>query len=71
LFFSLTGFEQPAILSRFGQDLNPNCILLFTFGTKHGEAWGMNRGENLFHAFLDPELFESLLRKHYFEVFKT
>jgi cyclopropane fatty-acyl-phospholipid synthase-like methyltransferase len=69
-FFHLPASDQPAMFQRFEEHLNPNGILLFTSGTEHGEAWGMNGGENLFHSSLDSQEYESLLQKHYFLVIK-
>jgi cyclopropane fatty-acyl-phospholipid synthase-like methyltransferase len=69
-FFHLQASDQPAMFQRFKEHLNPNGILLFTSGTEHGEAWGMNGGENLFHDSLDSHEYESLLQKHYFLVIK-
>jgi len=67
-FFHLPAADQPAMFGIFAKHLNPNGILLFTSGTGHGEAWGMNGGENLFHASLDPEEYRDFLNKHGFKV---
>lgn len=69
-FFHLPASDQPDMFQRFEEHLNPNGILLFTSGTEHGEAWGMNGGENLFHASLDTKEYENLLKKHHFEILK-
>ncbi len=69
-FFHLPAVDQPAMFKLFAEHLNPNGILLFTSGPAHGEAWGMNGGENLFHASLDSEEYEYLLGKHHFKVLK-
>ena len=69
-FFHLQASEQPGMFQRFEEHLNPNGILLFTSGTEHREAWGMNGGENLFHGSLDSHEYESLLQKHYFLIVK-
>lgn len=68
--FHLPASDQPGMFERFEQHLNLNGILVFTSGTTHGEAWGMNGGENLFHASLDSQAYESLLNKHHFQVLK-
>ena len=68
--FHLPVSDQPGMFQRFAQHLNPDGILLFTSGTQHGEVWGMNGGENLFHASLDPVEYEDLLKKHNFQVLK-
>jgi len=69
-FFHLPAADQPAMFERFAEHLNPNGILLFTSGTENGEAWGMNGGENLFHASLSAKEYEDLLNKHNFKVLK-
>jgi cyclopropane fatty-acyl-phospholipid synthase-like methyltransferase len=67
-FFHLPATDQPAMFKLFEEHLNPEGILLFTSGPKNGEAWGMNGGENLFHASLDQNEYEDLLSKHNFKV---
>ena len=69
-FFHLSTADQPAMFQIFEKHLNRNGILLFTSGPEHGEAWGINGGENLFHASLDPEEYKRLLRDHHFKVLK-
>ncbi|EHQ30540.1 class I SAM-dependent methyltransferase [Mucilaginibacter paludis] len=69
-FFHLPAADQPAMFALFAQHLNPDGILLFTSGTEHGEAWGLNGGENLYHASLDSAAYESVLKKHHFRVLK-
>ncbi|HEY0246293.1 MAG TPA: class I SAM-dependent methyltransferase [Mucilaginibacter sp.] len=69
-FFHLPDYDQPAMFERFEQNLNPGGILVFTSGPQHGDAWGMNGGENLFHSSLDPEEYEQLLKKHNFKTLK-
>jgi len=67
-FFHLEAIDQPAMFKLFEEHLGCNGILLFTSGPKNGEAWGMNGGENLFHASLDQAEYEGLLSKHNFKV---
>ncbi|MDB5157546.1 MAG: SAM-dependent methyltransferase [Mucilaginibacter sp.] len=67
-FFHLSADDQPAMFALFEQHLNVNGLLLFTSGTEHGEAWGINGGENLFHASLDTAEYETLLKKYHFKV---
>lgn len=67
-FFHLPAIDQPKMFELFEKHLNPNGILLFTSGTEKGEAWGMNGGENLFHASLATSDYESLLTKHHFKI---
>lgn len=69
-FFHLPASDQPAMFGIFAKHLNPGGILLFTSGPQHGEAWGMNGGENLFHASLAPEEYRDILHKHGFKVLK-
>ena len=69
-FFHLPASDQPGMFEVFEKHINPNGILLFTSGPAHGEAWGMNGGENLFHASLAPDEYEALLQKHHFNVLK-
>ena len=54
----------------FEKHLNDNGILIFTSGTELGEAWGMNGGENLFHASLSTHEYTQLLNKHHFKILK-
>jgi cyclopropane fatty-acyl-phospholipid synthase-like methyltransferase len=67
-FFHLPADEQPKMFEIFESHLIPKGILLFTSGTERGEAWGMNSGENLFHASLDTNEYHELLKQHHFEV---
>lgn len=69
-FFHLQTVDQPAMFEIFKKHLKPKGILLFTSGTEHGEAWGMNGGENLFHASLSTEAYAALLEKQGFKVLK-
>lgn len=67
-FFHLPSEDQPAVFNIFREHLNPRGLLLFTSGTTAGEAWGINGGENLFHASLDTAEYQSLLEAHHFRV---
>jgi len=67
-FFHLPATDQPEMFAVFQKHLKPNGILLFTSGTANGEAWGMNGGENLFHASLDTEEYAQILKEFQFEV---
>lgn len=69
-FFHLPAEDQPAMFAIFEGHLNPGGVLIFTSGTEHGEAWGMNGGENLFHASLDQQAYQDLLAKHHFQILK-
>ena len=70
-FFHLPAADQPAMFKLFEEHLNCNGILLFTSGPEKGEAWGMNGGENLFHASLDQKEYKGLLSKHNFKVLNS
>ncbi len=67
-FFHLPAADQPAMFGIFEQHLNPGGILMFTSGTEQGEAWGVNGGENMYHASLNTDEYEQLLLKHNFSV---
>ncbi|MEJ5961826.1 class I SAM-dependent DNA methyltransferase [Pedobacter immunditicola] len=67
-FFHLPAEDQPAMFQIFKDHLRENGVLLFTSGKEHGEAWGMNGGENLFHASLNKDQYRSLLEGHGFRV---
>jgi cyclopropane fatty-acyl-phospholipid synthase-like methyltransferase len=67
-FFHLPAEDQPSMFPVFRNHLNPGGVLLFTSGTEHGEAWGMNGGENLFHGSLDTAEYRSLLETHGFRI---
>ncbi|PJJ83438.1 class I SAM-dependent DNA methyltransferase [Mucilaginibacter auburnensis] len=67
-FFHLPAADQPAMFGIFEQHLNPGGILMFTSGTEQGEAWGVNGGENMYHASLDTAEYEQLLSNHNFDV---
>lgn len=69
-FFHLPAEDQPAMFEVFSKHLKPNGILLFTSGTEHGEVWGMNGGENLFHASLSTGAYQELLERYNFKVMK-
>lgn len=66
--FHLPAPDQQKMFESFANYLLPEGILLFTSGTERGEAWGMNGGENLFHASLDTDEYRELLNKHQFEI---
>jgi cyclopropane fatty-acyl-phospholipid synthase-like methyltransferase len=69
-FFHLPAADQPDMFNIFRRHLNPNGILLFTSGTERGEVWGMNGGENLFHASLATAEYQTLMQLTQFEVLK-
>lgn len=67
-FFHLPAAHQPAMFGIFAKHLKPGGLLMFTSGTEHGEAWGINGGENLYHASLNTTEYEQLLHAHNFSV---
>lgn len=67
-FFHLPTADQPKMFEIFESHIKPKGILLFTSGSERGEAWGINGGENLFHASLNTDEYQQLLKKHNFEV---
>lgn len=67
-FLHLPAEDQPKMFEIFANHLLPNGIILFTSGTKRGEAWGINGGENLFHASLDTDEYHNLLVKNQFKI---
>ncbi len=67
-FFHLPAADQPGMFGIFSRHLKPNGVLLFTSGADRGEVWGLNNGENLFHASLGTDEYLSLLKSHHFEV---
>jgi ubiquinone/menaquinone biosynthesis C-methylase UbiE len=67
-FFHLPIEDQPSMFGIFQRHLNLNGILLFTSGKERGEAWGINGGENLFHASLDAQQYRLLLESQGFRV---
>ena len=69
-FFHLPADDQPDMFAIFKHHLKPGGILLFTSGTERGEVWGVNGGENLFHASLDTAEYQTLLQANQFEVLR-
>jgi ubiquinone/menaquinone biosynthesis C-methylase UbiE len=67
-FFHLPFADQPAMFPLFRKHLKNGGVLLFTSGKEQGEAWGMNGGENLFHASLDTARYRELLETNGFTV---
>ncbi len=69
-FFHLPAKDQPLMFDVFRNHLNTDGILLFTSGTEHGEAWGINGGEQLYHASLSSKAYRRLLEEHEFKILK-
>ncbi|WP_316804827.1 class I SAM-dependent methyltransferase [Pedobacter nototheniae] len=70
-FFHLPADDQRAMFDVFKNNINPKGLLLFTSGTALGEAWGINGGENLFHASLDAREYKALLEQNKFVVLEA
>jgi SAM-dependent methyltransferase len=69
-FFHLPADDQSNMFTVFKRHVKANGILLFTSGTERGEVWGMNGGENLFHASLATAEYQDLLQANQFEVIR-
>jgi len=67
-FFHLPPEDQRGMFDIFKKHLNPNGVLLFTSDKTSGEAWGMNGGENLYHASLDKDEYRLQLESNGFRV---
>ncbi len=67
-FFHLSQEEQVLMFPVFTKHLHHGGVLLFTSGSEAGEAWGMNGGENLYHASLDAEQYREQLLSNGFTV---
>ena len=67
-FFHLPADDQPGMFSIFKDHLTNKGILLFTSGNEDGEAWGINGGEDIYHASLSTERYQELLKEHGFKV---
>jgi len=66
--FHLPAEDQRLLFKRIQDHAHPNALLLFTSGPEHGEAWGENGGEVLYHASLSQEEYKSLLQTHGFKL---
>lgn len=66
--FHLPTDDQINLIPSLAQNLNPGGVLMFTSGTTHGEVWGNNNGEELYHASLSTQEYHALLEKNGFEV---
>lgn len=67
-FFHLCQDDQRNMFNVFTSHLNTHGILMFTAGSKAGEAWSDNGGENLYHASLSPDGYKQLLKEYGFEL---
>jgi len=69
-FFHLDQDEQRAMFTVFQHHIEPGGILLFTSGPKEDAKFGTMYAEELFHASLDPDEYESLLEAAGFRVLR-
>lgn len=67
-FFHLNQADQRDMFSVFRNYVKVDGILMFTTGTKSGEVWSNNGGENLYHASLSPKEYKHLLKENGFEL---
>lgn len=66
--FHLPPDDQAAMFPVFAANLASGAPLLFTSGTAHGETLGAWRGEALYHASLDTQVYADLLAQNGFAV---
>ena len=66
-FFHLGRNDQRAMIPRFARLVGSGGPIMFTSGSKAGEAWGEWQGAPLFHASLAPEEYRELLGAAGFE----
>jgi SAM-dependent methyltransferase len=66
--FHLAADDQRSMLARVAALAKAEAALMFTSGDEAGETIGEWQGEPLFHASLDPEEYEALLRQHGFAI---
>jgi len=67
-YFHLPHDDQRAMFKIFQSHINVDGLLAFTSGPSHGEEWSENGGQNLYHASLSSEEYQTLLNQHGFEV---
>jgi len=67
-FFHLCPDDQRRMIPIFAQHARPGAALLFTAGPRHGVAMGEFEGEPLYHASLDPDDYDQVLRDNGFRI---
>ena len=67
-FFHLTHDDQRRMFKIIAAHLQTGGIFAFTSGYEFGEVWGMNGGQNLYHASLSTAEYQQQLAEHGFTV---
>lgn len=67
-FFHLDRDSQRNMFKIFESHIKPGGILAFTSGDEEGEVWSDNGGQQLYHASLSTEEYNSLLKDSSFKV---
>ncbi len=67
-FFHLNGRDQHRMFAVFKRHAAPGAALMFTSGSRRGEAIGSYRGDPLYHASLSSKEYRSLLTAKGFRV---
>lgn len=67
-FFHLGHQAQKAMFTLIKSHLIDECVLLFTSGSEHGEAYGLMQGHRIYHASLDSADYRARLEDEGFEV---
>jgi len=67
-FFHLDHDSQRNMFKVFESHIKPGGILAFTSGDEEGEVWSDNGGQQLYHASLSTEEYNSLLKSASFKV---
>ncbi|WP_419419419.1 class I SAM-dependent DNA methyltransferase [Legionella sp. D16C41] len=67
-FFHLDPSSQRNMFKLFASHLKPDGVLAFTSGVEEGEVWSDNGGQQLYHASLSTQEYDSLLKNFSFKV---
>ncbi|RTL71513.1 MAG: class I SAM-dependent methyltransferase [Hyphomicrobiales bacterium] len=67
-FFHLDHDDQRRMFDVFAHHASPGTLLMLNTGPAHGEAIGTYRGDELYHASLDPQDYRDLLASANFDV---
>jgi SAM-dependent methyltransferase len=66
-FFHLDHDAQRGMFAVFAAHASASAVLMFNTGPEHGEGIGSYRGDPLYHASLDANEYETLIRQFGFE----